>query len=355
VSWFVERKLALRTGRRAAALDAARRTVTLDDGQEVSFDRLLIATGATPRRLAIPGADLPNLFYLRTIEDVGRLHHAMEQVERLRRDKARVAVIGGGLLGVELSASLKQMGLAVDLIVDSTHPWPRFSGDAAGNFVTHYLQSKGVNVHLGQRPARLEGDGRVQRVLLSDNSTITCDFAIAAVGAIPNKDLLRGTPITAEKAILVDSRCQTNIEGIYAAGDCCAVFDPLFSKHRILDHWNGAVTTGKLAGANMAGDPKSYNAVSSFFSDVFDCSITVYGEPRLVDRRIVRGNPTLTTPSFLEFGLSADNRITQILSVNHGEQDILKQLVQSRANVQGREERLKEPTTPLAMLLKSEI
>ncbi len=350
-TWYREREIALRTGRRASRLDTARHSVALDNGEEISFDRLLLATGAVPRHMDVPGAELPNLFYLRTIEDVERLQHAMEQVERMRRAKAHVVVIGGGVLGVELSASLKQMGLDVELVVAADHPWPKFAGEATGKFVAHYLQSKGVIVHTGPRPLRFEGDGRVQRVVLTDKN-ITCDFAVAAVGAVANKELLRGTAITAEKAILVNDRCQTNVEGIYAAGDCCAVFDPLFGKHRVLDHWDGSIVTGKLAGANMAGLEKKYDAVSVFFSDLFDCTINVWGEARLVERRVVRGIVNVEHPDFVEIGLAADGRIAQILTVNHpGEDEVLRNLVKKRLNVTGKEEMLKEPGVELKELL----
>jgi NTE family protein len=352
VAWYRERGIALRTGLRASRLDASRRTVAMENGEEISFDRLLIATGSSPRHLDVPGADLPNLFYLRTIEDVERLHHAMEQVERLRRGKAHVVVIGGGLLGVELSASFRQMGLAVELVVGANHPWPKFAGDATGKFVAHYLESKGIAVHTGPRPLRLEGDGRVQRVVLNDDKIIACDFVVAAVGAVANKELLRGSPVTAEKAILVNERCRTNVEGIYAAGDCCAILDPLFGKHRVLDHWDGAMVTGKLAGANMAGVEKKYDAVSTFFSDVFDWTMNAWGEARLVDRRVVRGMVNVEGPDFVEFGLAADGRITQVLAVNHqGEDEILRAMVKRRVDVTGKEEMLKEPGVELKTLL----
>jgi NADPH-dependent 2,4-dienoyl-CoA reductase/sulfur reductase-like enzyme len=352
VSWYREQAIELRTGRRGARLDTARRAVTLDDAEEITFDLLLLATGASPKHLDIPGADLPNLFYLRTLEDAERLHHAMDQLERLRRAKPRVAVIGGGLLGVELAASFRQLELNVDLIVAGAHPWSKFAGEATGNFVTHALEARGVTVHTGPRPARLEGDGRVQRVVLGDDRAIACDFAVAAVGVQPNKEILRGTPIAAETAILDDAHARTNVPGIFAAGDCCAIFDPLFAKHRILDHWDSAIVTGRLAGANMTGAGQTYECASSFFSDVFDWSLNAWGESRLVDRRLVRGTPNVERPDFIEFGLSSDGRVTQVLAVNHtGEDDVLAEMVRRRLLVDGVEETLKEPSSDLKALL----
>jgi NADPH-dependent 2,4-dienoyl-CoA reductase/sulfur reductase-like enzyme len=355
--WFAQNNVTLRTGRRAARLDTGRKTVTLDDGEEIVFDRLLIATGAAPAPLEIPGADLPNVYYVRTIEDVDRLHHAIDKAKNEgqphARGRGRAAVIGGGFLGVELAASLTTMGLSVDLICGSEYPWHRFAGEATGKFLVRYLESHGVKVHVGTRPQRLDGDGRVQRVVLSDSLSIPCDFVVPAVGIIIPRELLRGTPIAAEKAILVDDHCRTNVPDIYAAGDCAAVFDPLFGKHRILDHWDNANVTGAIAGANMAGDDVPYRAVNNFFSDVFTLTINAWGEARLVDRRVIRGTPNIEAPDFVEIGIGSDGRIAQIVSIGHtGEDDVLRELVARRLQVDGNSERLKDPSTPLRSLIE---
>src|SRR5688572_27985880 len=287
--WYADKRIQLRTGVRAAHLDVARRVVTLQSGEGISFDRLLLATGMSPVHLNIPGADLPNLYYLRTLDDVERLGHAIDKAKNegtkhpARRGLAsaspsdaadgatgrgRVTVIGAGVLGVEIAATMTQIGLAVDLVASHAHPWDKFAGDNTGKFIAHYLEKHGVTVHANRRPLRLEGDGRVQRVVLDEQTSVPCDFVVAAVGAVTNKELLRGTPINAEKAILVDHRCRTNVPNVFAAGDCAAVFDPLFGKHRIIDHWEHAKVTGVIAGTNMAGGDVGYEVVNHFFSDV---------------------------------------------------------------------------------------
>jgi NADPH-dependent 2,4-dienoyl-CoA reductase/sulfur reductase-like enzyme len=355
--WYREHHIELRTGRRATAVDTGRQTVTLDDGQEIAYDRLLLATGASARPLGIPGSDLPNLFTLRTLDDVDRLHHAIDKAKaegrKHERGRGRIAVIGGGVLGVELSASLTQLGLAVDLIVAQAHPWAKFAGESTGKFLSRYLEARGVTVHTGRPPLRLDGDGRVQRVVFAEGESIPCDFAIAAVGINVNRELLRGTPIRAEKAILTDQRCQTSVEGVWAAGDCAAVFDPLFGKHRVLDHWDNAGVTGTIAGTNMAGGTATYDAVNNFFSDVFELSLNGWGEARFVDHRLVRGNPSPESPDFIEIGIAADGRVAQVLAVNHaGEDETLIELVKRRVEVSGAEEALKDPTRDLRALLR---
>ena len=354
--WFEKNHVELRTGRSVAHLDVSRMAATLSTGEDVSFDKLLIATGATPAPLKIPGAQLPNLFYLRTIDDAELLHHAVDKALREGRPHAsgrgRVVVIGGGVLGVELAASFTQMGLAVEMLLGHDYPWDKFAGENTGRFLSHYLEKRGITLHGKARPQRLEGDGRVQRVVLPDGQAIACDFAVAATGAVPNKDLVHNTPIAAARAILTDAHCQTNVPGIYAAGDCAAVLDPLFAKHRVLDHWDNAQVTGRLAGRNMAGADETYNVVNNFFSDVFDLSLNGWGDSRHIERRLIRGASNADTPDFLEFGLAADNRIVQILSVGHkGDEDILPKLIASRTQVDGNEERLKDPSTDLAGLL----
>lgn len=354
--WFEQNHIELRTGHRVAHLDVGRMSAIVNTGEEISFDNVLLATGASAAPLKVPGADLPNLFYLRTLHDTELLHHAVEKAlhegRPHPRGRGRAAVIGGGVLGVELAASLTQMGLSVDLLLSRGHPWDKFAGENTGRFLSLYLEKRGVTVHPNSAPRRLEGDGRVQRVVVADGGSIDCDFAVAAVGGIPNKDLLHGTPIGAGRAILTDAHCQTNVPGIYAAGDCAAIFDPLFGKHRVLDHWDNATVTGTLAGKNMAGIAESYSAVNYFFSDVFELSLSGWGDSRHIDRRHLRGTPNVESPDFAEIGLAGEGRIVQALAVGHqGEDELLRDLVGKQIKVSGNEEMLKDPASDLRALL----
>jgi NADPH-dependent 2,4-dienoyl-CoA reductase/sulfur reductase-like enzyme len=360
--WMKQHHVALRTGRRVSRVDPPRSAATLDSGEDVSYDQLLIATGASPANLTIPGAELPNLFYLRTVDDVERLGHAIDKARREGRPNAaaaeaalpagrgRAAVIGGGLLGVEVAASLKQMGLAVDLLAAEPHPWARHAGDATGRFVATLLERHGVVVHASARPQRLEGDGRVQHIVLdqSSRSVIDCDFAVACVGVTPNKDLLRNTTISAGKAILVDSTGRTSVPNIFAAGDCSAILDPRFGKHRWLDYWEGGRATATLAGRNMAGANEIFDALPAFDTKVFGVAARGWGESRLVDRRLIRGSTAADSPGFAEIGIAADGRVAQVLVVGDlAETQTLRKLVLDRTNVTGREDALRDPNAAL--------
>jgi 3-phenylpropionate/trans-cinnamate dioxygenase ferredoxin reductase subunit len=354
MGWFGERQVELRTGRRVVQLDTGRQVAFLNDGEEVAYDRLLLATGSSPLHLDVPGATLPNVFSLRTIEDADRLLNAIDKAKREGRPnhlggQGRVAVIGAGLLGVELAGSFTQLELAVDL-VSSSHPWDHFAGENTGKFLALLLQKHGVRVHAGARPQRLEGDGRVQRVVLNDGTTLHCDFAVVAIGTTANKELVRNTPVGVGRAILVDERCRTNVPNVYAAGDCAALLDPLFGKHRVIDHWYNAVVTGCLAGRNMAGVDEPYAETNRFTTSVFDLDVTVWGEPRLVERRLLRGTPNIDAPAFSEIGVAADGRVAQVVAGGKvTEHDALGELVTRRFAINGNEERIKDPATPLPL------
>lgn len=355
-SWFAEHHVQLCTGRRATRLDVARHAVMLDNGEEIGFERLLIATGAVPRHLAIPGAELPNVYYLRSLEDADRLRNAVDKARHEgrphERGRGRAAVIGAGLLGLELADSLIDLGLAVDLISPRSHPWSRFIGETTGRFLTHLAESRGVKTFMQTSAVRLEGDGRVQRVVLSDGGVREVDLAIAALGTLANRDLVKGTTLAAEKAILVDDHCRTNDPAIYAAGDCAAVFDPLFGKYRPLEHWEPALECGTIAGRNMAGANARYMDVNHFASTVFGVNIACWGDARLIERRILRGNTSLESPDFLEIGVAGDGRIAQVLAVNHEGEDLtLCELVRRRLNITDRESLLRDPAIAMRSLL----
>jgi 3-phenylpropionate/trans-cinnamate dioxygenase ferredoxin reductase subunit len=384
--WYIQNKIELRTGRRAAHLDTARRAIILDNGEEITFNKLLLATGASPKLLKIPGAELPNVFYLRTIDDCDRLHHAIDKAKLEGRPhpphaaaergstmlttgraavdtgsdtvpdpsgRGRAVVIGNGLLAVEVAASLRQIDLHVELVIGRSYPWGKFAGENTGKFIARYLESRGVTVHTGTPAERVEGDGRVQRVVMSDGTSIECDFLVAASGVTVNRELLRGTPIAAEKAILVDERCRTNVADIYAAGDCAAILDPLFAKHRLLDHWDSARVTGAIAGANMAGAQMKYDIVNTFNSEVFDLKLHAWGEGRFVHHRLVRGAPTPESPSFAEIGVASDGRVCQVLAIGRNdEHESFRELVARRFNVDGHEEAIKDPAVELGQILR---
>ncbi len=346
VGWFAQNNVELRTGRRVVQIDVPRSVVMLDNGDEVFFDRLMIATGASPKPIGLGGGELPNTFYLKTIADADRLHHAIEISRNVGHNRA--CVVGAGLLGVEVAASLAMVGMHIDLIQAYDTPWPKIAGEQTGKFVSRRLKSLGVKTHDNVRATKLEGDGRVQRAILSDGSTVTTDFVIAAVGSQVNRELLRSTPIAAENSILVNERGQTNVEHIYAAGDCSAIFDPAFGKHRAATHWDHARQTGRICGINMAGGMAKYDSVTAFTTEVGGLTVHVWGEGRFVSHRLMRGNPLNDDGNFAEIGVATDGRIAQVIAVGRDNEHCrVREMVRERFQVNGFEEQFKDPAQPL--------
>jgi NADPH-dependent 2,4-dienoyl-CoA reductase/sulfur reductase-like enzyme len=358
-SWFSVHNVMLRTGRRVATLDVARHALTLDNNEQISYDRLLIASGAVSRPLTVPGANLPGNYPLWTLDDADRIRNAIDvartdgrphaTVDPIvgRRLNGRVAVIGAGMLGVEVAASLRQCRLHVELIDQLQHPWPAVAGSGVGGLVARTLAGEGITFH-GSAASRIEGDGRVQRVVLANNHVVECDFVVTCVGVDQNREIIRNTPLAAERTLLVDEACRTNVPDVFAAGECCSVFDSRFGKHIPVRRWEQASETGRVAGLNMAGASEKYAAVASITTEWFNQRARVWGEARFVDRRIVRQeSPT----RMVEIGLAADGRVSQIIATESWDEHACRQLVALRVDLRGREDEARDPGVELAALL----
>lgn len=353
IRWHEQNQVTLRTGTSASHIDCNRHSVSLTSGDEILFDHLLIATGCAPRKLNVPGEALPNVHTLRNVADADRLLHAIDSARTeglpLPNDpthRGRAVVIGGGLLGVEVAASLKTLGMHVELVVGRSHPWSHYANDAVGRVVARSLESHGIVIHADRSVTRFEGDGRVQRVVLSDGSRIDTNLAIVCVGVDPTQELLRNTPIASERAILVDQHCRTNVPDIFAAGDCAAAFDPIFARHRYFPHWNQAAMLGSVAGDVMAGGNRVVDSSIAIESHWFEMSGFICGERKHIDRRILRQTPE----KIVEFGIASDGRLSQIVAVGDIDHKAARSLIARRVQTQGHEEAFKDPNVELRSL-----
>ncbi|MCC6240252.1 MAG: NAD(P)/FAD-dependent oxidoreductase [Phycisphaerales bacterium] len=353
--WYSQSNIDLRRGRRAVAIDTNRKSVRLDDGQTVIFDKLLIATGGAARQLNIPGSNLPNLHYVRQLRDMERLQKDVARVKasghQHERGRGIAVVIGAELLGVELAVTLTQLGLAVHLVAPHAHPWNNIAGAETGAFLARHLQAHQIKIHPNARATALEGSGQIQRVVLNTGEKIETDLVVAAAGMQVNLELVHNTSIKSDRAILTDASTRTNVADVYAAGDCAAIFDPLFGKYRLIEHWDHAQRVGKLAGANMAGGHETYDAVNYFFSDIFEIALAAWGEARQVHHRLIRTSTTNGITSWFEIGLDDHNRVVQVLALRTGgDEPDLSWLVRQHVDVTGREEQFKNPAVPFEQL-----
>lgn len=281
--WFEKQEgIEILTGARAADLQPARRTVSVENGEALRGGRILIATGGRPRALDLPGADLDRVFTLRTVED-------SEAIRSAARETERAVLIGAGFIGMELAASLRQLDVEPVVVEVEDRVWTRMVPEPVSRFLRSRFEAEGVSFRLGMTVEALEGEGQVERAVLADGERIPCDLVVMGVGIDPNDELAAAAGIGVRDGIVVDGYAETTAGHIYAAGDVARYPDPIFGDLARIEHWDHAKAHGKLAGRNMAGERETYDHLSYFFTDVFDLSINVFGRPAEADRTIATG------------------------------------------------------------------
>ncbi len=308
--FFEENRVELVTGRKVTKLDSKAHVVSLDDGRDLRYEKLLLATGGTPRHLPLPGADLAGIHYLRTLEDSDALKEALSQAKRL-------VVVGGGFIGCEVAAAGVLQGLDTTVVEVGPYLLNLAFDEPTGRWVTEYLGSKGMKARCGERAAKFLGSGgRVSGIETSGGATIPADLVVVGVGLAPNTDLAKVAGLQVDNGIVVNERLQASDPNVYAAGDVARFFAPVFERHLRVEHYDVAVRHGKVAGANMAGGDATFADLPYFFSDMFDLHIHVHGILSDHDRVILRGERKLTDQGgFVQFYLKG-SRIMAYLGVN---------------------------------------
>ncbi len=271
-SYFARNKVEVRRGRQVQAIDASRRSVSLDDGSELSYSKLLLATGGTPRKLEMPGSDLSGIHYLRSLQDC-------DEIKSAAKSSKRVAIIGGGFIGCELAATLTGKGMKVTLIEIAPRLLSAAIDEETSRFIKDYHSKKRVNVMTSTKVAGYQGkDGRATGVELDDGRIIPADLIIVGVGIILNTGLAEKAGLKVEKGVVVDDHLRTSADGVYAAGDVARFYSPIFKRYLRLEHVDVAQKHGAVAGSNMAGKEKSFDELPYFFSNQFDLEINAFGD-----------------------------------------------------------------------------
>jgi 3-phenylpropionate/trans-cinnamate dioxygenase ferredoxin reductase subunit len=292
-AFYGEQHIALKLGARATAIDPGRRTVTLEGGEALPYDRLLVTTGGRNRTLTTPGADLPGIFQLRTVDDCDRIR-AVAIAGR------RAVVVGMGFIGSEVTASLRQRGVEVTAIENHPVPLARVLGSEVGGVLAAIHREKGVDLVVEDTVAAFEGQDRVEGVRTEKGRALPCDFVVAGIGIVPNVELLAAAGAGVDNGVLVDERCRTSLPDVYAAGDVANHLHPIFGRLRV-EHWNNGFQQGRAAARAMLGDPAPYDYIHTFWSDQYEHSIQYVGFAAEWDRLVFRGQPS--SRKFLGFYL----------------------------------------------------
>ncbi|MFI7293153.1 NAD(P)/FAD-dependent oxidoreductase [Streptomyces sp. NPDC050121] len=341
--WYTEHDIDLRLGTAVTALDPAPHEVTLADGSRLGYAELLLATGSSPRRLPVPGADLDGVLYLRTVQDSDRIKDAFSSA-------SRVAVVGAGWIGLETAAAARAAGVEVTVLEMAELPLLHVLGLEVAQVFADLHRDHGVDLRFGVQVAELTGSaGTVDGLLLSDGTRIDADAVIVGIGIMPNTGLAQAAGLQVDNGILTDERLRTSVPGIYAAGDVANAFHPPLDRRIRVEHWANALHQPQTAARAMLGREAAYDRLPYFFSDQYDLGMeyTGYAEPGGYDQVVFRGD--LGAREFIAFWL-ARGRVLAGMNVNIWDvTEPIQALVRSGQQVDT--SKLADPQVPIESLL----
>jgi 3-phenylpropionate/trans-cinnamate dioxygenase ferredoxin reductase subunit len=341
-SWYEENGVELLTGKNVLGLDAEARTAKIQGGEEVGFDKALFATGAMVNILRVEGAENEGIHYLRAFGNADAIRAEAEAAEH-------VVLIGGSYIGCEVAASLAAQGTKCTIVAMEDVALSRSFGETAGRWFQEQLESHGVTFHGGETLSAFEGDGRVRGVVTESGLVVEGDMVVVGAGVRPDAMLAQRAGLAVDGGIACDSKLQTSVPGIYAAGDCCSYESVVHGRRVHVEHWDVAMQQGIHAAANMLGAESDYEVVPYFFSDLADWASLEYVGPAYEwDQEVWRGDPQGGEFSvwYLQSG-----RVTGCLSVGRSE-DLAqaRRMLAEKVDVSAAVDRIGDPATDLASI-----
>jgi 3-phenylpropionate/trans-cinnamate dioxygenase ferredoxin reductase component len=324
------------------SLDANERVAKVQGGEEVRFDKALLATGAMVNILRVDGAELEGIHYLRAFGN-------SDAIREEARDAERAVLVGGSYIACEVAASLTEMGVDCTIVMLEDVTLSSGFGEDVGRFFQGVLEDNGVKVVGGGEVCSFRGDGKVQAVVTADGREVECDFCVVGAGVRPDAMLAKRAGLEVEDGIVCDSRLETSVAGIFAAGDCCSYDSVVHGRRLRVEHWDVALQQGRHAARGMLGEAEPYRAIPYFFSDLADWTGYEYvGPARNPDEVIIRGD--LDSGEFSAWYLE-QGRVGGALAVGRSE-DLLeaRRLVETRADVEAQKAELADPDSDLTRL-----
>lgn len=305
--WYAGADIDLRTSTRVVKINRAAKTVTLSTDEVLPYDTLILATGARARQLALPGSDLNGFLELRTLEDA-------EAIKAGFRPGFRLAIIGGGYVGLEVAASARKLGAEVDVLEREDRLLARVAGPVLSTFFREVHEAHGIRFHFGVAVEGFEGlDGHVSGIQLAGDRILHCDAVLVGIGAIPNDDLARDAGLVCDDGVVVDSQARTSDPDIYALGDMTRRPMPLYGRSVRLESVPNALEQARQAAAAICDRPEPKPDTPWFWSDQYDIKLQIAGMPFDVDQIVVRGDPA--TRKFAVFHLSG-RRLQAVEAIN---------------------------------------
>jgi NADPH-dependent 2,4-dienoyl-CoA reductase/sulfur reductase-like enzyme len=326
----------LKLGAEVIGVDSTRRLLSLRSGDEWEFEKLIVATGAAVNTLDIPGSKLPGIYYLRSLDDAARL--------RLHADRAKHAVVvGSGFIGMEVASVLAQKKIPTTMVLREGRIWKKLFTGAMSRFFEEYFSARGVQFIRRAEVKEARGQGSVASVTLGNQQSMECDLIVVGIGVRPQTQVLAGSGIEVDNGVVVNEYLETNVPGVYAAGDVANYQDVLFGRRRRVEHWDNAVSQGQHCARALAGERAPFVHVPYFFSDVFDLSYEFWGDTAGADEVVERGD--LDSTSFSVWWL-AEKRLVAAFAMNRPdeERDAAPRWIAAKRNVDA--DRLKDGAWP---------
>jgi NADPH-dependent 2,4-dienoyl-CoA reductase/sulfur reductase-like enzyme len=305
-----------------SSVDVRDRAVELASDR-IGYRKLLLASGAWPRRLEVPGSDLENVFTLRTVANSKAIRDAAASSER-------AVVVGAGFIGMEVTASLRQIGKEVSLLHLGRWLFDQLGVDQLSDELAAFYVSKGVQCILGNEVEAFHGNGALESVTTKNGRRVEADLAVVGIGVDPVTDFLEGSGIELNNGIVVNERFETNVPDVYAVGDVANFFDPLFERRRRIEHWSNANYQGTEVGKVLAGADGGYDKVSEFFTEIFGITIKVFGDAGRDSHCIVHGS---LAEGMYALGANKEGEVIGAISVGQPEEieELLKQQIRAHA------------------------
>jgi 3-phenylpropionate/trans-cinnamate dioxygenase ferredoxin reductase subunit len=264
------------------AVDPAAHTLALRSGQQLEYQKLLLATGGTNRRLRIPGAELPGIYYLRTVAECNA-------IKREAVAGRRATIVGMGFIGCEVAASLAQLGVEVTAVYPGTNPLERVLGEQIGALIGSMHRANGVRLLAGAQVTAFQGTERVEAVVLAGGERVACDVAVVGVGIEPELSAVAGAGIAQDNGVVVDELCRTSAADVYAAGDVANHLHPVLGRIRV-EHYNSADHHGAAAARSMLGSTDPFDYIHNFWSDQYEHTLQYVGHATSWDDFAIRGS-----------------------------------------------------------------
>ncbi|HEX5116260.1 MAG TPA: FAD-dependent oxidoreductase [Pseudonocardiaceae bacterium] len=338
-AWFADHDVELKLGVEAIGINPAAHEVELSDGSQLSYTKLLLATGSSPRRLPLPGAEVDSVHYLRTVGD-------SERIKETIGEGVRLVVIGAGWIGLEVASTAKQAGATVTVLEAAELPLLRVLGPELAAVFRDLHAANGVDLRFGVSSEAIEtNEGAVTGVRLADGTVIPADAVVVGIGAAPNTKLAEAAGLTVNNGVVVDASLRSSDPDVFAVGDIANAAHPLLGKQVRVEHWANALNQPAVAATSMLGGDAQYDELPYFFTDQFDLGMEYLGlaEEGDYDRVVYRGD--VAAREFIAFWLSG-NRIVAGMNVNVWDvTDPIKELIRSGKDVDP--DRLADPDVPL--------